>query len=52
MLSRRRIAGLVVILVLGYALAVVVANVLFPAESTEPSPTPVMVSNTITLSQP
>ena len=48
----RRIVGLAVILAVGYALAVVVANVVFPAESAEPAPTPVTVSTTITLNQP
>jgi len=52
MLSRRTIAGLVVFLVLGYALAVLLINVFFPAESSEPTPTPVTVSTTVTLSQP
>jgi len=48
----RRLVGLLIILVIGYAVATVVSLVFFPVESDDPPPTPVTVSSTITPSQP
>jgi len=47
----RRLIGLLIILVVGYAVAAVVSLVFFPV-SDDPPPTPVTVSSTITPSQP
>ncbi len=48
----RWFVGLVVVLVVGYAVAAVVSLLFFPVEPDGPQPTPVTVSTTLTLTQP
>jgi hypothetical protein len=49
---RRWILGLLVLAVVGYAVAATVIFVFFPEESTGPAPTPVTVNKTITVIPP